>query len=427
MSKTIIELNNINKTFTTSEGQDLLVLDNVDFKLREGEIVALLGKSGSGKSTLMRIIAGLTPTTSGQAHYRQQPITGPVAGASMVFQSFALLPWLTVLQNVELGLEALRVPAEERRRRALETIDMIGLDGFESAYPRELSGGMKQRVGVARALVVNPDVLVMDEPFSALDVLTAENLRGDLLNLWQQKKTGLSGIIVVTHNIAEAVALADRVLIFASNPGFVRSELNIPLAYPRDEDSAEFRQLVDDIYRLMTTRPDKDKQQLSKVVDIAYRLPETDASELSALIENLGEHAGKIDLPELAEQTQLDVDDLFPSIEALEIMHFAHADEGDIELTKAGKQYANADILERKEIFAKHLQRYVPLAQHIVEKLESKSNHRVSEERFLSRLEDYFSEQEAERVLKTVIDWGRYAELFAYDYNTRSLSLEDPE
>tara|TARA_R110000868_G_scaffold10639_4_gene51636 strand:- start:37517 stop:38800 length:1284 start_codon:yes stop_codon:yes gene_type:complete len=424
----IIELKNVKKSFSNSEGQELLVLDGVDFTLREGEIVALLGKSGSGKSTLMRIIAGLTPASTGEVQYCGQDVHSPVNGVSMVFQSFALLPWLTVLQNVELGLEALGVGREERRQRALKAIDMIGLDGFESALPKELSGGMKQRVGFARALVVDPDILVMDEPFSALDVLTAENLRGDLLDLWKEKKTNLKAMVIVTHNIEEAVELADRVLIFASNPGFVKSELPIKLPHPRDEESPGFRKLVDDIYRLMTMRVENDPRRgRRRTLGVDYRLPDVDASELNDMLERMGEYDSKIDLPELAEESQMDIDDLFPTIEALELLKFSIADAGDIELTDAGRQFTNADILGRKEIFSEHLKLNIPLAQYICKTLDAKHNHRVSEERFLTKLEDYFTEKEAERVLATVIDWGRYAELFAYDYNTGVLSLEDPE
>ena len=212
----LIEVIGVQKSFKTGDRQDLLVLDDINFRMHEGEIIAILGKSGSGKSTLLRIIAGLIKPSNGAAYYRGKPVSGPARGIAMVFQSFALLPWLTVLQNVELGLEALGIARDERRERALKAIDTIGLDGFETALPKELSGGMRQRVGFARALVVNPDVLLMDEPFSALDVLTADNLKSDLLDLWQTKKTGLHGIVFVTHNIEEAALLADRIIVFNS-------------------------------------------------------------------------------------------------------------------------------------------------------------------------------------------------------------------
>lgn len=427
----IIETKNIKKSFKKNDRQDLLVLDDLNFTLNEGEIVALLGKSGSGKSTLLRIIAGLIKPTSGEVFYRGQLVTSPVKGLSMVFQNFALMPWLTVLQNVELGLEAQGVPRRECRERALQAIDIIGMDGFESAYPKELSGGMRQRVGFARALVVNPDVLLMDEPFSALDVLTAENLRSDLLDLWHSKKTDTKCILFVTHNIEEAIILADRIIVFGDEPGDFREEITIKLPHPRDDQTKEFKQLVDQVYTLMTTT--KEKLQTAgityKTIGIGYRLPKVAISELTGLMETLNsaEYEDKVDLPKLADDLSMDVDDLFPITEMLEILHFARVSEGDIELTDAGKVIADADILERKRIFAKHLMSYVPLVRHISRVLDERPGHRASEERFLTELEDYLVKDTAEEVLEVAIDWGRYAEFFAYDYNTGMLSLENPE
>lgn len=433
--KPIFTVKKISKSFKKAEQQELLVLDRVNFQLYEDEIVALLGKSGSGKSTLLRIISGLSDPSSGTVTYRDHVVNGPVQGMAMVFQNFALLPWLTVLENVELGLEALRVPREERRTRSLKAIDIIGLDGFESAYPKELSGGMRQRVGFARALVINPDVLLMDEPFSALDVLTADNLKSDLLDLWEAKQTGTRGILFVTHNIEEAVLLANRVIVFDSDPGTIRAELTIDLPYPRTEQNTEFRKYVDQIYSLITRQMDERKklllkEQLPRIIDIGYRLPDADISELTGLLETLdqSEYQGHVSLPELTESLHLDVDDLFPLTEVLDILGFAHVNNGELILTEAGKLFANADILERKKIFAAHLLRYVPLSKHIRQVLEERrtTGQRASRERFLNELEDYLSEKEAERVLRTVIDWGRYAELFAYANNTGMLSLENP-
>lgn len=427
----LIDIQGIFKSFKRNDYQDLLVLDNLNFSMREGEIVALLGKSGSGKSTLLRIMAGLTRPSNGQVLYRGQPVSGPVKGLSMVFQSFALFPWLTVLQNVELGLEAQGVPREERRTRALEAIDIIGLDGFESAYPKELSGGMRQRVGFARALVVNPDVLLMDEPFSALDVLTADNLRNDLLDLWQAKKTNIRSILLVTHNIQEAALVADRILVFSSNPGRIRGELKVDIPHPRTEDDEKVRGVVDEIYNLMTTSIDQvlglgPKQ---KHINIGYRLPKVGISELTGFLDTLNspEYQHIVDLPELANDLNLDVDKLFLMTEALEILNFADVSKGDIELTRAGKQFAEADILGRKEIFAAHLLKFVPLVRHICRVLDERPGHRASEDRFLRELEDHLSEEAAGEVLETVINWGRHAELFAYDYNSGVLSLENPE
>ena len=292
---------------------------------------------------------------------------------------------------------------------------------------------MRQRVGFARALVVNPEVLLMDEPFSSLDVLTADNLRSDLLDLWQSKKTKTDGMVFVTHNIDEALIIADRILIFGISPGHIRAELPVHLPHPRNEQSPEFRRLVDKIYTLMTTTKKEADRRLKRMqtIGLGYRLPDVDPSELSGLLETMDSPEFQvkkmIDLPELAEDLHMDVDDLFPLTETLEVLGFATIAEGDIALTDAGKQFARADMLEKKTIFAEHLLAKVPLARYIRQILDERPNHRASEERFLSKLEDALTEKEAERVLRVAIDWGRYAEIFAYDYNTGFLSLENPD
>lgn len=428
MTEPIIATHQLSKAFRKAATQQLLVLDDINFELRAGEIVALLGKSGSGKSTLLRIIAGLIPPSHGHVTYRGKPVTAPVPGIAMVFQSFALMPWLTVLENVELGLEAQGIKHEERRQRAIEAIDIIGLDGFESAYPKELSGGMRQRVGFARALVINPDILLMDEPFSALDVLTAENLKSDLLELWREKKTNTNSILLVTHNIEEAAMLADRIVILGSDPGYISADLTVNLAHPRHPERPECRDLIDKIYTLMTTgSKEKTKYALrERQIGFGYRLPDVDPSELSGLIETMTMFDARIDLPELADELMMNVDDLFPVLETLEILGFANITDGDIQLSALGKQFSEADLQERKQLFAQRLLEKVPLARYIRRVLDDKPGHRVSEERFLSKLEDFLSEKEAERVLHTMIDWGRYAEIFAYDFNAGMLSLENP-
>jgi len=424
----IIEVVDVRKSYKTGERQELLVLQDVNFRMNQGEIVAILGKSGSGKSTLLRIIAGLVQPTSGTIRYRGNAVYGPARGISMVFQNFALLPWLTVLQNVELGLEALGIARDERRERALKAIDTIGLDGFESAFPKELSGGMRQRVGFARALVVNPDVLLMDEPFSALDVLTADNLKSDLMDLWQAKKTGINGIIFVTHSIDEAALLADRILVFNSNPGSIRGELKVNMQHPRSDLDPRFRNQVDRVYTLMTTQTQAEETEGYTPIDIGYRLPDASVAEITGLLEtlNVPENKGKMDLPDVSDILMLDIDELFPLTELLEILNFAKVSKGDITITEAGKAFMEADILERKKLFLQHLKKYVPLARYIDNQLHRHPRHRALEENFLSLLEDYLTEKEAARVLRTVIEWGRYAELFAYDYNAGVLSLENP-
>ncbi|HEU0264795.1 MAG TPA: nitrate/sulfonate/bicarbonate ABC transporter ATP-binding protein, partial [Geobacterales bacterium] len=414
-------------SFKKSEGDEHLVLEGVNLSIAEGEIVALLGRSGSGKSTLLRIISGLARPEGGGVVFCGKPVQGPVQGLAMVFQTFALFPWLTVLENVELGLEALGVSPMERRRRALAAIDLIGLDGFESAYPKELSGGMRQRVGFARALVVEPTLLLMDEPFSALDVLTAETLRTDLIELWLERRIPTKGILLVSHNIEEAVLLADRIVILGSNPGRVVTEIRITLPHPRDREATAFRQIVDNVYEQMTQRP-RGAASKSEAVPISYRLPEVPVIQLAGLMEALAAepYKGRADLPKLAEQMGFGVDQLFPLLDALETLVFARVEGGDVELTPSGRSYVDADILRRKEIFAEHLIRRVSLLAHIRRVLDERAGNRAKEDRFLRELEDFFSEDEAEKILHVAIEWGRYAELFAYEEGAGILSLENP-
>jgi NitT/TauT family transport system ATP-binding protein len=426
-----MEAASVCKSFKTPDRAGRLVLDRIDFRLREGEIVAVLGKSGSGKSTFLRILAGLVEPSSGQVRYRGREVNGPAHGVAMVFQSFALFPWLTVLGNVELGLEALGVNRTERRERALAAIDLIGLDGFESAYPKELSGGMRQRVGFARALVVNPDILLLDEPFSALDVLTAETLRGDLMDLWLGRRIPTKGILFVSHNIEEAVEIADRIAIFGSDPGIIRSEIAVPLARPREWGSAGFRQIVDQVYTQLTTTPGRDggkRGAKPEPISIAYRLPQAPVQQLTGLVDAVAEppYRGRADLPHLEDNVGLETDELLPLIETLQLLGFATVAGGDIELTPAGRAYADADIQRRKLMFGEHLVHQIPLAAHIRRVLDERPGHRAPKARFLRELEDHLDEEEADELLETIINWGRHAELFAYDYDSEVLSLENP-
>ncbi len=428
MPAPLLRAGGVCKTYQMPDHHDRLVLDHLDFTLREGEIVAILGKSGSGKSTFLRILAGLVPPSDGVVEYRGKPVVEPVHGIAMVFQSYALFPWLTVLGNVELGLEAQGVAAAERRRRAVDAIDLIGLDGFENAYPKELSGGMRQRVGFARALVVNPDILLLDEPFSSLDVLTAETLRGDLLDLWDDRRIPTKGIVLVSHNIEEAVEIADRILIFASDPGHIRADIPIAQPRPRAAPGAGFRQIVDQVYTLLTeTGRDGRRGAKPEPIGIGYRLPDAAVQQLSGLIDSLTEapYHGRADLPHLADEEHLVMDELFPLIETLQLLGFAHVSGGDIELTPLGRAYAEADMLTRKQLFADAVLKHVPLAAHIRRVLDERPGHRAPAARFLRELEDHLSEEEAERVLDTVINWGRHAEIFAYDYDSEVLNLEN--
>jgi NitT/TauT family transport system ATP-binding protein len=427
----LIEVTDCRQAYHKDANADLVVLDNVNLTLREGEIVALLGRSGSGKSTLLRIVSGLLKPTAGTVTWRGIPVDGPTDGVAMVFQSFALFPWLTVQENVEIGLEARGVARARREELSEAAIDMIGLGGFENAYPKELSGGMRQRVGLARALVVHPDLLLMDEPFSALDVLTAETLRTDLIDLWMEGKLPVKSVLMVTHNIEEAVLMCDRILVFQSNPGRVAHELQVTFPHPRNRLDVDFRQMVDDIYGIMTRRPAAGPKAATAVPvsPLATPLPRVGTNIMSGLMETLAAepYNGRADLPTLANALQYEVDDLLPLGETLQMLGFAVLEEGDILLKDLGRRFVEADTDERKRIFAEALRQHVPLVNMIRQVLDERWNHRASAVRFRDELEDHMSPDYAEDTLRVVISWGRYAELFSYDEEAEQFSLEDIE
>jgi NitT/TauT family transport system ATP-binding protein len=429
----LLEVKNVSQRYQTGSGdQGPAVLDDVSLILKEDEIVGLLGRSGCGKSSLLRIVSGLIFPSGGEVSYLGQPVGGPVDGVAMVFQSFALFPWLTVLANVELGLRAKQVSKDEARRRALKAIDLIGLDGFESAFPKELSGGMRQRVGFARALVVHPNILLMDEPFSALDVLTAETLRTDLLDLWVEGRMPIKSILMVTHNIEEAVLMCDRIVVLSSNPGRIAAEIQVKLHHPRNRLDPEFRQLVDKIYALMTKRPAPvapGRDGAFPGLGFGMALPRVSTNTLAGMIEEIAAepYLGRADLPALADSLQMEVDELFPVAETLQLLRFAEIEEGDIKLTPAGQRFAEADVDVRKKLFGDHLLSYLPLAARIKLVLDERPTHTARAVRFLEELEDYMSEEYADRTLKSVVNWGRYGELFAYDETSETFSLENPQ
>jgi NitT/TauT family transport system ATP-binding protein len=426
----LLEIDNVRKTFPRTDGGELLVLDGVSLHMKDGEIVGLLGRSGSGKSTLLRLIAGLSRPSAGNLAYRGDPIDGPPLGIAMVFQSFALFPWLTVYDNVALGLEAQQVPRADIRRRSLAAIDLIGLDGYESAYPRELSGGMRQRVGFARALVVHPQILLMDEPFSALDVLTAETLRTDFLDLWSDGRTPIKGVLLVTHNIEEAVLMCDRIMIFGSNPGRILTEIPVTLPQPRNRLDPSFAALVERIYVEMTLRRPASDAKVEGLPGqgLGTILPRVSSNLLSGLMETLASEPfnGKADLPEMASLLQMEIDELFPVAETLQMLRFAQLEGGDIRLLDAGAAFARATVDERKKIFARQLVAYVPLAAHVRRVLDERASHVAPMSRFSDEIEDYMTPEAAEGTLRAVISWGRYAELFAYDDEKARFSLENP-
>jgi NitT/TauT family transport system ATP-binding protein len=431
MSTPIVELKSVGKTFHAANGAARAVLQGVDFTLSEGEIVALLGQSGCGKSTMLRAIAGLIPADSGQVLFHGMPLFGPARGVSMVFQSFALFPWLTVQKNVELGLEAQGVPAAERERRAAEAIEMIGLSGFEGALPRELSGGMRQRVGIARALVMQPEVLLMDEAFSALDVLTGERLREDILDLWEGGKMPTKAMLVVSHNIEEAVMMADRILILGSDPGRIRAEQPVTLARPRSAEDPQVRALIDNVYGLMTAggaRPSRVTQKEIKV-KLGDRLPEADITRMEGVLERLTEQPfnGRADLPKIAAETELDDEEFLNVSNALTLLDFVQLDHGDMVITTTGEQYVHASNPERQTIFGRQVLEHVPLVTYIRQGLDQDPSGDLPKGLFLRLLRYTLNESDAESALRVAIEWGRYGDLFEYNLNTGVLNLPQDE
>ncbi|MBN9630758.1 MAG: nitrate/sulfonate/bicarbonate ABC transporter ATP-binding protein [Actinobacteria bacterium] len=427
---TLIDVSDVTKSFAT-DGGEKTVLSGVSLSIRQGEIVALLGRSGSGKSTLLRCIAGLIAPTSGTVSFKGEVLNGANPGTALVFQSFALLPWLTVLENVELGLEAKGVRAEVRRERALRAIDQIGLDGFESAYPKELSGGMRQRVGFARALVVEPDVLLMDEPFSALDVLTSENLRGELVRMWSDGTLPTRTALIVTHNIEEAIQLADRVVVLDSNPGRIKAELAVTLPQPRDRRSPEFEALVDEVYGILTGQQAEPRasavgsgaQPGAAADGIDIPLPAVSTGELGGLVELLAERGGQDGLAEIADELRYEIDDLLPVVDAAQLLKLARPQGTELRITEQGRRYAGADQLRAKEQFATLAMEAAPLVRRIVRDLRHTGTGAIGTDDILAELRTYYGTDDAQRQLDTAIDWGRYGELFEFDADSGRLLL----
>ncbi len=427
----IIEARKLEKFYPQPDGTRIQVISPTDIAVYPGQIIALLGPSGCGKSTMLRMLTGLSPTSAGSVYWHGHPVSGEAPNVSIVFQSFALFPWLTVIENVEAPLEARGIAEFERHKRALRIIDAVGLDGFESAYPKELSGGMKQRVGVARALVVEPEVLFMDEPFSALDVLTAETLRGELLELWLGKKIPTRAIFVVTHNIEEAVILADRIIVLGRNPAHIHAEFAVDMPHPRERKAAHFVELVDLIYRALT-RQDHPEIPPSGVPSSGaparkpvQMLPHTRPGGMAGLLEILADQGGRADLHVLADELSLEVDALLPTVDTAVLLGLLKLEEGDAIITPDGSAFATGDIQERKAIFRKAVLANVPLLRQMEQSLKAKANRTLPAEFFQDLLDEHFSEDEARRQLETAIQWGRYAELFDFDAASGKLTLTE--
>jgi NitT/TauT family transport system ATP-binding protein len=425
LAEAIIQARAVEKYYPHPDGNRIEVIAPTDLDIRPGKIVGLLGPSGSGKSTLLRMLTGLSKPSSGHVMWHGKTMDGHIPSVSIVFQSFALFPWLTVLENVEAPLVARGVGAIERHKRALKMIDTVGLDGFETAYPKELSGGMKQRVGFARALVVEPEVLFMDEPFSALDVLTAENLRSELLELWLNKKMPTQAIFIVTHNIEEAVLLADRVIVLGRNPARIRSDFEIDIPQYRDRKSPRFLAYVDYIYKTLT-RPQEELEVPGLAAATSSNggsrertrfqmLPHARPGGIAGFLELLADRTGRDDLYKLADELAMDVDDLLPIVEASELLRFAVLREGDVEITPEGRTFAEADIQTQKTVFREAALKNIAILRLIENTLHAKRDHAIGEEFFRDILDEHFSADEVERQFQTALNWGRYAEIFDYD------------
>ena len=435
MSDAIIEARAVEKYYAQPDGNRIQVIAPTDVSVTPGKIIALLGPSGSGKSTLLRILTGLSQPSSGEVLWHGQPLSGQIPSVSIVFQSFALFPWLTVLENVEAPLVARGAGAIERHKRALRMIDTVGLDGFETAYPKELSGGMKQRVGFARALVVEPEVLFMDEPFSALDVLTAENLRSELLELWMSQKMPTKCIFIVTHNIEEAVLLADRVIVLGRNPARIRSDFEIDIPQYRDRKSPRFLAYVDFIYKALT-KPTEDLASPHAAVSAAgngrdrernkfQMLPHARPGGIAGFMELLTDRGGRDDLYKLADELAMDVDDILPIVDASVMLGFAVVNEGDVEITPEGRHFGEADIQGQKRMFRDAALKNVAILRLIENTLHAKRDHAIGEEFFRDILDEHFSHDEVERQFDTALNWGRYGEIFDYDSATGRLFHSD--
>jgi NitT/TauT family transport system ATP-binding protein len=424
--KAIIEGRQIEKRFEQPDGRQIQIVAPMDLSVESGIISALLGPSGSGKSTLLRILSGLTEPSSGTVLLHGQPLDGILPNIGMVFQSFALFPWLTVLENVEAPLAARSLQHPDQHRQALQALALVGLKGFENAYPKELSGGMKQRVGFARALAVEPEVLFMDEPFSALDVLTAESLRHELLELWIKHQIPTKSIFLVTHNIEEAVLLADRIVVLGTHPARIRSDFRISLPQPRDRKSAEFLVYVDYIYKVMTEPELALPFTEASLHKPSFQvLPHATAGGMAGLLEFLNDRGGKEDLYHLAEELLMEVDDLFPIVDEAVLLGFAQSKQGDVRITPAGKEFAEADIAARKKLFREAALSHVTLIQQIRNALGRKADRAVPLEFFRDVLDKHLSQEEVQHQLDTALNWGRYGEIFTYDSQTDRLLLDE--
>ncbi len=421
----LLHVDHVTKVFGRGDRQ-FKALENINLTIRESEFVALLGPSGCGKSTLLRMITGLIAPTKGTVFYRNEPVRGVNPYATMVFQSFALYPWLSILDNVALALEARGDMSQDRFVRAEKLIDLVGLDGFEKAYPRELSGGMRQKVGFARALAVQPELLCLDEPFSALDVLSAETLRGELMELWTTGQLPTKAILMVSHNIEEAISMADRVVVMGKEPGHIIAEFVVDLSHPRSRKDRNFESLLDRIYAAIAGRTESEAKEVGTAPGTPGEtrvLPPSSVDELAGMLEHLAGIDAAYDVYKLEDDLGVSMNDLVETIQMAEMLGFASVSAGDIQISPLGRAFAEASILTRKELFAQRARR-LPMIAWMVDMLKATPDGSLPRKVFYTALKPEFPDELADRQLDVAINWGRYAELILYDDSSETLSLD---
>ena len=421
--ETLCEARNVTHDFVMPNGSTLRVLEEVNVAIKPLEVVALLGPSGCGKSTILRILAGLIRPTQGDVFYRGNRVDDLTPGVSIVFQSFALYPWMTVLQNIEVVLRAAALPPEQIRERAERSIRMVGLAGFEEAYPRELSGGMKQRLGMARALSVDPEILFMDEPFSHVDALTAEGLRAEVIDLWQPRDVNPSSILMVSHDIKEVVYMADRIIVLSSHPGRVRTVVENPLPRPRDYRARESEELVDYLHEIITgaEMPDVPAAASAPARSRIEPLPQATTSEIVGLLEYLDAHGGVDDIFDLAAETDHEFGHMMAIVKAAEMLNFVDTPKQGVVLTQEGRRFVKADPEDRKAIWRTQLLklRFFQDVNELLKREESVNGDIVREMIIMAMpREDY------ETMFDTMVRWGRFGNLFAYEEAADRLSLQ---
>jgi NitT/TauT family transport system ATP-binding protein len=416
----LCEARGVTHQFTLPNGKPLRVLDNVSLTVRPREIVALLGPSGCGKSTILRILAGLIRPTEGEVFYHGQPLAGLNPGVAIVFQSFALLPWMTVTQNVQTVLQAAGVPRLDMVRRAEASIRLVGLAGFEDAFPRELSGGMKQRVGIARALAVNPEILFLDEPFSNVDALTAESLRAEVIDIWSAKEHNLSSALMVSHDIKEVVYMADRIVVLGANPGRVQTIMENTLPRPRDYRKPEFLRLVDQLHDLITGHELPDAAPGAAPPGVIEPLPVAAVSEIVGLLEYLVARGGREDVFRIAADTHQEFGRVLAVVEAAEMLDLVETPKRQVVLDAKGQAYLKADQAGRQAIWREQLLQ-LKLYRMVNEAIERDPDHVVDRDFVLELLVLHLPHENYERVFSTFLGWGRYGDLFTYDEATQTI------